>query len=40
MLTQPEKGRAFRARHERDGAFVIPNPWDMGTPRLLETLGL
>ncbi len=25
------KGAAFRALHERDGAFVIPNPWDIGT---------
>ncbi len=20
----------FRALHERDGAFIIPNPWDLG----------
>jgi 2-methylisocitrate lyase-like PEP mutase family enzyme len=29
---------AFRALHER-GCFVIPNPWDRGTVRALETLG-
>jgi 2-methylisocitrate lyase-like PEP mutase family enzyme len=39
MATQAEKGRAFRALHERDSAFIIPNPWDPGTTRLLEHLG-
>ena len=39
MLTQAEKGRAFRALHERDHAFIIPNPWDIGTARLLAHLG-
>jgi 2-methylisocitrate lyase-like PEP mutase family enzyme len=38
MLTQAEKGRAFRALHERDNAFIIPNPWDVGTARLLAHL--
>ena len=36
---QLEKARAFRALHERAGAFVIPNPWDLGTVRILEQLG-
>ena len=39
MLTQAEKGQAFRALHERDRAFIIPNPWDIGTARLLGHLG-
>jgi 2-methylisocitrate lyase-like PEP mutase family enzyme len=39
MLTQTEKGKAFRALHARDQAFIIPNPWDLGTARLLEHLG-
>ncbi|MDP3841918.1 MAG: isocitrate lyase/phosphoenolpyruvate mutase family protein [Oxalobacteraceae bacterium] len=39
MLTQSEKGNAFRALHEQDGAFIIPNPWDVGTARLLAHLG-
>jgi len=39
MTTQEEKGRAFRALHERERAFVIPNPWDIGTARLLANLG-
>ena len=39
MSTQAEKGLAFRALHTRDHAFIIPNPWDIGTARLLEYLG-
>lgn len=39
MLTQAEKGKGFRALHQRDGAFIIPNPWDIGTARLLQSLG-
>ncbi len=39
MLTQAEKGRAFRALHETGRAFIIPNPWDAGTARLLAHLG-
>jgi 2-methylisocitrate lyase-like PEP mutase family enzyme len=39
MKTQIEKGQAFRALHQRDHAFIIPNPWDMGTARLLAHLG-
>jgi 2-methylisocitrate lyase-like PEP mutase family enzyme len=39
MRTQAEKGAAFRRLHERPGTFVIPNPWDVGTARLLAGLG-
>src|SRR5579863_560472 len=39
MTTQAEKGSAFRALHDRHGAFIIPNPWDVGTARLLARLG-
>ena len=39
MRTQAEKADAFRALHERPGAFIIPNPWDAGTARLLASLG-
>ncbi|NMM38698.1 MAG: isocitrate lyase/phosphoenolpyruvate mutase family protein [Glaciimonas sp.] len=39
MLTQAEKGIAFRAPHQKMGAFIIPNPWDIGTARLLGYLG-
>ena len=38
-LEQSEKARRFRELHEREGAFVIPNPYDAGTARLLEQLG-
>ncbi len=34
-----EKAAKFRALHVRDRAFVIPNPWDVGTARLLAGLG-
>lgn len=39
MSAQTERGLAFRALHERRGAFIIPNPWDVGTARLLAHLG-
>jgi len=39
MRTQLEKAKAFRALHERPGAFIIPNPWDAGTARLLAAMG-
>ncbi|MHA1570605.1 MAG: isocitrate lyase/PEP mutase family protein [Alphaproteobacteria bacterium] len=29
----------FRTLHERDGIFVMPNPWDVGTARILDALG-
>lgn len=32
-------GSRFRALHEQPGAFIIPNPWDAGTARILATLG-
>ena len=37
--TQAEKAKAFQALHARAGAFVIPNPWDAGTARILTRLG-
>ena len=39
MFTQNQKGQIFRSLHERNGAFIIPNPWDIGTARLLAQLG-
>jgi len=39
MATQSEKGAAFYALHAREGAFLIPNPWDRGGARLLARLG-
>src|SRR4249920_1132188 len=38
MTTQADKGAAFRALHEGE-PFVIPNPWDAGSARVLESLG-
>jgi 2-methylisocitrate lyase-like PEP mutase family enzyme len=36
---QIEKGERFRALHAGPAAFVIPNPWDAGTARILPRLG-
>jgi len=30
---------AFRQLHEQAGVFIIPNPWDTGTARMLASLG-
>src|SRR5215218_4857200 len=38
MPTQADKATAFRALHEGD-PFVIPNPWDAGSAKVLEGLG-
>ena len=33
------RAEAFRQLHDRPGAFIVPNPWDAGSARLLESLG-
>jgi 2-methylisocitrate lyase-like PEP mutase family enzyme len=38
-VSQAEKARKFRTLHERPGAFVIANPWDAGSARVLAGLG-
>src|SRR5205085_10898220 len=38
-VTQNEKAARFRALHDGLGAFVIPNPWDVGSARILAGLG-
>jgi 2-methylisocitrate lyase-like PEP mutase family enzyme len=38
-MSQAEKGRAFRQLHDRSDAFIIPNPWDVGSARILEHMG-
>src|SRR5438046_6887124 len=38
-VTQNEKAARFRALHDGPGAFVIPNPWDVGSARILAGLG-
>jgi 2-methylisocitrate lyase-like PEP mutase family enzyme len=37
--TQNEKAMRFRALHNGRGAFVIPNPWDVGSAQILAGLG-
>jgi 2-methylisocitrate lyase-like PEP mutase family enzyme len=39
IMTQTEKGKIFRTLHQGAGAFLLPNPWDIGTARLLAALG-
>ncbi|WP_019172068.1 isocitrate lyase/PEP mutase family protein [Pseudaminobacter salicylatoxidans] len=34
-----DKGAVFRKLHEAPGAFIIPNPWDIGTAKLLAAAG-
>src|ERR1051326_6286611 len=36
--TQNEKAVRFRALHDGPGAFIIPNPWDVASARILEGL--
>ena len=38
MTTPDPRVQAFRRLHE-SGCFVIPNPWDVGSAKLLEQLG-
>jgi len=38
-ITQNEKATRFRALHDGPGIFLIPNPWDIGSARLLAGLG-
>ncbi|AXS41946.1 isocitrate lyase/phosphoenolpyruvate mutase family protein [Breoghania sp. L-A4] len=35
MSSADDKAKRFRKLHERDGVFVMPNPWDAGTARIL-----
>src|SRR3954451_14667973 len=39
MVTQQDKAIRVRALHEGPDAFVLPNPWDVGSARLLASLG-
>src|SRR3954453_6614570 len=38
-MNQRDKAARFRKLHEGPGAFVIPNPWDGGSARILAGLG-
>jgi 2-methylisocitrate lyase-like PEP mutase family enzyme len=37
--TRQEKFNVLRSLHERSGAFIIPNPWDAGSAKILAALG-
>ena len=39
MRTQIEKGRLFKERHAQSRILLLPNPWDAGTAKLLQSLG-
>ena len=39
MTTQIEKAEIFRKLHAKGSCFVIPNPWDQGSARILEHMG-
>jgi 2-methylisocitrate lyase-like PEP mutase family enzyme len=38
-MSQSDKAARFRTLHQGGGAFVIPNPWDAGSARILAGLG-
>ena len=38
-ITQNEKAARFRALHAGPDAFIVPNPWDVGSARILAGLG-
>ncbi len=38
-MTQAETAAAFAELHRREGTFIIPNPWDVGSACLLAHLG-
>lgn len=38
-VTQSEKALRFEKLHQRPGPFLIPNPWDAGSARILNRLG-
>lgn len=38
-MTREQKYLSFRAMHERPGLFVMPNPWNAGTARILTAMG-
>jgi 2-methylisocitrate lyase-like PEP mutase family enzyme len=39
MVLQADKAAAFKALHERPGPFIVPNPWDAGTAKILTAIG-
>src|SRR5471032_3378090 len=39
MDAQTLRAETFKALHERDRAFVMPNPWDAGSAKMLAAMG-
>src|SRR5262245_11776596 len=39
MNSQAARGERFRSLHEGPGAFVVPNPWDAGSAKMLASIG-
>jgi 2-methylisocitrate lyase-like PEP mutase family enzyme len=39
IVTRDQKYKAFKVLHENTGTFVIPNPWNAGTAKILTALG-
>lgn len=39
MNLQAMRAQTFKSLHERSGIFVIPNPWDAGSAKMLEVVG-
>lgn len=39
MAVQKMKCEAFALLHQQPGAFLIPNPWDVGSARVLQGMG-
>lgn len=39
LVTQTDKAARFRALHESDDGFIMPNPWDVGSAKLLASIG-
>lgn len=39
MKSQNEKAIIFKSLHEQPNGFIIPNPWDRGTAKLLANIG-
>ncbi len=39
MKTKREKAKFFRDLHNRERAFIVPNPWDIGSARVMAALG-
>lgn len=39
MVTQIQKCEVFARLHQSESAWIIPNPWDIGSAKLLQGLG-